>query len=132
MESDMQELKQKEGHSKRIGGHRDAGKEKHWRGLVQKFNVSGLSVSRFCAAEKLNESNFYSWRKVIRQRDNEQVSEVLDHKPEIRNRLFVPVRMQDVKSQVLEIELPGGALVKVTGQTNLALLAAVLRFLGRE
>jgi hypothetical protein len=128
----MQELKQKERHSKRIGGHRDAEKEKHWRGLVQKFDLSGLSVSRFCAVEGLNESNFYSWRKVIKQRDKEQVSAVLDDKPEVRNSLFVPLRVQNVESQVLEIELPGGALVKVTGQTNLALLSAVLRFLGRE
>jgi hypothetical protein len=129
----MQQLKQKEERSKSIdGSRRNAEKEKHWRGLVQKFDVSGLSVSRFCAAEGLNESNFYSWRKVIRQRNTEQVSEVLDAKPAIRNGLFVPVRMQDVESQILEIELPGGALVKVTGQTNLALLSVVLRFLGRE
>ena len=131
----MQELKQKKECSKGIGGsRRDAEKEKHWRDLVQKLDGSRLSVSQFCAAEKLNESNFYSWRKVIRQRNNEQGREVLDDSPEVRNGLFVPVRMpaQDVESQVLEIELPGGALVKVTSQSNLALLSAVLRFLGRE
>jgi hypothetical protein len=80
----------------------------------------------------LNESNFYSWRKVIRQRDNEQASKVYGGMPEVHNSLFVPLRVQNIESQVLEIELPGGALVKVTGQTNLALLSAVLRFLGRE
>ena len=128
----MQQIKQKEGHSKSIGGHRDAEKEKHWRGLVHKFKLSGLSVSRFCAAEGLNESNFYSWRKVIKQRDEEQASEILGGKPEVCDSLFVPLRVQNIESQVLEIELPGGALVKVTGQTNLALLSAVLRFLGRE
>jgi hypothetical protein len=131
----MQQLYQSQKSSKKVGrSGRDVEKEMYWRKLVLKFDDSGMSVSRFCAEERINESNFYSWRKVIRQRDAEQVSARVVKKPEGRNGLFVPVRIDapQIEEQLLDIELPGGARVKVTGKTNLALLSAILKFLGRE
>ena len=42
-----------------------------WQRRFRRFLDSGLSVGRFCAAERVSESSFYYWQKKLgpRQRD---------------------------------------------------------------
>jgi hypothetical protein len=47
---------------------RDAAKERYWRGIVQRFEASGLGVRRFCDREGLSERRFYWWRQTLRRR----------------------------------------------------------------
>lgn len=46
-------------------------KEEFWRFALTQRIESGLSVRDFCRQEGLSEPSFYSWRRVIAQRDAE-------------------------------------------------------------
>ena len=39
--------------------------EAEWRGLVERFSKSGLSISAFCRRMKLTRSSFVQWRKRV-------------------------------------------------------------------
>jgi hypothetical protein len=47
---------------------RDAAKGRYWRGVIQRFEASGLGVRRFCDREGLSEHRFYWWRRALRRR----------------------------------------------------------------
>src|SRR5271169_2450804 len=47
---------------------RDAGKQRHWLDLVQRWQRSKLTVREFCGRHQLGEANFYAWRRVLRER----------------------------------------------------------------
>lgn len=51
------------------GQQRDCKREEFWRGAMERFGSSGLSVREFCARERLGEPSFYFWRRAIRERD---------------------------------------------------------------
>src|SRR5438128_471231 len=51
--------------------HRDAGKERFWRRVVREWRASGLSARAFCVQHDLSEANFYSWRRILAERDAE-------------------------------------------------------------
>ena len=52
-------------------GGRDRGKERFWRGVLRRWRQSGQSVRTFCRVEGLAEPNFYSWRRMLAERDRE-------------------------------------------------------------
>ena len=43
----------------------DGRKMAEWRGRFERFRRSGLSVSRFCHAEKVSVPSYYQWRKKL-------------------------------------------------------------------
>jgi hypothetical protein len=47
---------------------RDSAKERYWRGVIQRFEASGLGVRRFCDREGLPEHRLYWWRRTLRRR----------------------------------------------------------------
>lgn len=47
---------------------RDSAKEQYWRGVIQRFETSGLGVRRFCDREGLSEHRLYWWRRALRRR----------------------------------------------------------------
>jgi len=51
---------------------RDAGKERYWRGVIRRFEASGLGARRFCEREGLSEHRLHWWRRTLRQRDQDQ------------------------------------------------------------
>ena len=51
---------------------RDLAKERRWRRLLQQWRRSGLTVRDFCAAKAVSEASFYSWKREIALRDQEQ------------------------------------------------------------
>ncbi len=51
--------------------NRSAEIESFWRLVLEEHAKSGLNAREFCHREALSEPSFYSWRRKIRQRDNE-------------------------------------------------------------
>jgi hypothetical protein len=47
----------------------DSGKEQLWRRMLRQWRSSGLTVRAFCRMHSLSEPSFYSWRRVLAQRD---------------------------------------------------------------
>lgn len=50
------------------GPKRDMEKERRWRRLIGEAARSGLSVREFCRRRRLNENQFYAWRRELRYR----------------------------------------------------------------
>jgi transposase-like protein len=42
--------------------------------LLQQWQQSGLSGRDFCAAERVNQSSFYAWRRELRRRDERRAA----------------------------------------------------------
>lgn len=51
---------------------RDLTKEKYWRRVFRQWQRSGLTGRDFCAQHGLPEANFYTWRRALARRDQEQ------------------------------------------------------------
>jgi hypothetical protein len=52
-------------------GHRDPYKEQHWREIIARQKLSGLSKAQFCLNEGIKPSAFSNWERTIRARDEE-------------------------------------------------------------
>ena len=51
---------------------RDAAKERYWRGIIRRWQASGLGAGRFCDREGVPEHRLRWWRQTLRQRDQGQ------------------------------------------------------------
>ena len=89
-----------------------SGKEELWRSRLQRFQSSGLSVTRFCQREQISAPSFYQWRKRLR------VSKDSSSSP-----TFVPVRL--TQAAAVEIHLPNGTRVCVPPGNTDALRVAI-------
>ena len=82
------------------GQQRDLKREAFWRGVLARFGASGLNVRGFCARERVTEPSFYTWRRVIRERDRE---------PQRGGPAFLPLVVRDDQSGPgIVIEVRGG------------------------
>ncbi len=43
-------------------GERDPERERFWRAVVQKHQLSGLTAKEFCRRERISEASYYAWR----------------------------------------------------------------------
>jgi Transposase len=91
------------------GKPRDPSKERFWRRTVAQWEESGSSVRDFCDRHGLAEPSFYAWRRLLRQRDAQDVG-------------FVPVQViadassctpADRGAGNLELVLGGGRLLRI-------------------
>ena len=90
---------------------RDPHKERFWRRLLQLFQRSGLSVRAFCAQQQISEPSFYSWRRLLQERDANAQGRAAQA-PAAETPLFVPVTLAP-PAPPLEILLPTGLVVRV-------------------
>ena len=98
--------------------HRKFKPEPFWRDLIDRWKVSGQSVAAFCAAHRVSQATFYSWRKRVATRTRCMSS---------RHPAFTPVRV--VSDPMAEVVLPNGLIVRVpaaTEPTTVARLVATL------
>jgi hypothetical protein len=102
------------------GKPRDPRKEQQWRHWMRQWQRSGLSVRAFCARHGLAQPNFYSWRRILQQRDAAASP-------------FLPVRVlpdpAPATTPWVELVLPGGRCLRVPpgfDSTSLRQLLAVL------
>ena len=65
--------------TKTVGGRRrfDREKDAKWREVMSAFSGSGLSVREFCRRHGINEPSFYSWRRMLAQRDGQETETTL-------------------------------------------------------
>jgi hypothetical protein len=101
------------------GQQRDLKRERFWRGVLARFGASGLSVRRFCARERLSEPSFYSWRRVIGQRDAQAAPPPA----------FVPVLVgheHGDSTAGMAIELRGGRVLRLPAALPVAQVAELV------
>ena len=82
-----------------------------WLELVERQKGSGLSVAEFCRRNGLTENSFYRWRRLL------------------GDEVEVPfVSLSVVASPTVDVELPGGAIVKAAAsrETLREVFAALL------
>lgn len=114
---------------------RDRGKEQFWRRTLRQWRRSGLSVRHFCAEHDLTEPSFYSWRRILTQRNEVRAKverdsthrevPVSDDTP-----VFVPLRVIDLPSQAaFEVVLERGLVVRVLRGFDAATLRQLLAVL---
>ena len=79
---------------------------RQWRQRLDRFEHSELTIAEFCELEGYSTGSFYLWRRKLRDRE-------LSHHP-----AFIPVQLDGSElsrgaGRGVEIDLPGGAIVKV-------------------
>lgn len=77
-----------------------------WRERLERFDHSGLTIAEFCELEGYSTASFYQWRRKLRSLEIQMAP------------AFVPVDFdpKDLEGRAqrgVEIDLPGGAIVKV-------------------
>ena len=103
---------------------RDLAKERWWRGTLKRQAASGRSVREFCGREKLAESAFYAWRRIVVERDGEAMSAQ-------RASAFMPLSVieQASRETPIEIELAGGRKLRLPPAIAAQRLAEVVHAL---
>lgn len=120
------------------GPRRDADKERFWQGCVSRWRSSGLSVREFCRREALSEPSFYSWRRELARREQNQAVPRRRSRPRLRAlqkpATFVPVQIIAPPStnSAVEIILPDGRRVRLRPGFDRLTLEAVLDILERR
>jgi hypothetical protein len=79
---------------------RDGTKERYWRGVIRRFEASGLGARRFCKQKRLSEHRLHWWRRTLRQRDRSSA-----RRPR-KTRAGGPVRDRKGDSPFLPVSLP--------------------------
>ena len=74
-----------------------------WRGLIDAWKRSGLSVNAFCRRRKLTRSNFDRWRRIL-------PAEPAEPNPS-SSPAFVPLRV--AAEPTAEVVLPSGVVVRL-------------------
>jgi hypothetical protein len=89
-------------------------KERSWRWLIERQARSGQSIRAFCASESVSEANFHWWRRELRRRKADGKVESPFNRQKRSVSEFVPVAVTaPPHGHGIEIELPGGAIVRV-------------------
>lgn len=112
---------------------RSAVKERYWREVIEGWRRSGGSVRQWCLQRQLSEPSFYSWRRVLAERDASAGSnEPVRHssRDNFSPATMVPVEIVPVSSSLestpLEITFPDGVRILVRASCQSDLLRAAL------
>ena len=92
-----------------------------WRERLSRFELSGLSIDAFCRQEQVARSQLGQWLLALRGKPLSE-ADAEAHSKEVP--AFVPVT---VKSQFIEILLPGGGLVRLSVSIDRDVLTDVIR-----
>ena len=84
---------------------------RQWRERFERFDQSELTVAKFCELEGYSTGSFYQWRRK------------LDAAEPCQTPSFIPVSLgsndlEDRSDRRVEIELPGGATVRIPTQAT--------------
>jgi hypothetical protein len=93
--------------------------EPFWRDLIDRWKASGQSVAAFCAAHRVSQATFYSWRKRLAARARPTT---------LPDPAFAPVQV--VPDPTAEVVLPTGLIVRVPVATDPAAVARLVAALG--
>jgi transposase len=93
--------------------------EPFWRDLIDRWKASGQSVAGFCAAHRVSQATFYSWRKRLANRSRGTTPPAP---------AFAPVRV--VPDPTAEVVLPNGLIIRVPAATDPTTVARLVTALG--
>ncbi|TWT92263.1 IS66 family insertion sequence element accessory protein TnpA [Neorhodopirellula pilleata] len=95
---------------------------RQWRERIERFDDAGTTIAEFCHAEGYSVASFYQWRRRLRQAACEPAGFIAVEVPDNQELSVVPAN--------IEIELPGGAIVRLNAHGGVSvfepLLAAVV------
>jgi hypothetical protein len=98
---------------------RDPKPEPFWRDLIDRWRASAQTVAAFCAAHRVSQATFYSWRKRLAARR----PDVTPPAP-----TFAPLRV--VPDPTADVMLPTGLVVRVPIGADPAGVARLVAALG--
>lgn len=109
---------------------KDREKENHWREVIARWRVSGLSMAAFCRQEGVPDKKFFWWKRQIAGRDGKGIPE--------NKAKFVPVRVQRDTAKpksdgngVIELVSPGGLVIRVSDGFDKDTLSSLLELVVR-
>ena len=111
-----------------------AEKELHWREMVNRQAVSGLSIREFCSKERVSQPSFYAWRRKFREQENHGTRSRKSGRRVTEpgnSGEFIPLELLDSVG-ALEVIHPLGYQVRVSGEVNFHALQQVLDVLDRR
>lgn len=88
----------------------DPAKAAQWRRRLERFELSNMSVARFCRREGVSVASFYHWRPKLAARTD---------RPAVPRRIappasaFKPLSITGAASPAVTLHLPGGARLEV-------------------
>jgi hypothetical protein len=94
--------------------------ESFWRGQIARWRASGQTVAAFCAAHRVSQATFYSWRKRLAAPSPDTTDPVPT---------FAPVRI--VPDPTAEVFLPTGLVIRVPVGADPTAVARLVTALGR-
>ncbi|HBG26994.1 MAG: hypothetical protein A2Y10_20235 [Planctomycetes bacterium GWF2_41_51] len=96
-----------------------------WRLVMESQAASGLSISKFCENESINQSSFYQWRKKLDQKSDSVVN-ANDSESSVEPE-FIPLGQIHTNSKELCVTFPGGIYVNASNSCNIKLLCETVR-----
>jgi transposase-like protein len=117
---------------------RDAAKENYWRRLLGRWRQSGLTGRDFCAEHGVSEPSFYSWRREIARRDQQQATARKRTAPAAAPTMVTPqcggaflqlALESSAPPPAIEVVLAQGRLLRVRPGFDAASLHQLLRLL---
>ena len=118
---------------------RSAATEQYWREVIDGWRRSGGSVRQWCSQRQFSEPSFYSWRRVLAERDAAAASKEPVRKRsrrKVSRGAMLPVEIVPPSSQQqlapLEITLADGIHLLVRAHCHSALLREALTALRPE
>lgn len=102
-----------------------------WREVLAEWQDSGLSIRGFCRRQGIAEARFYYWRKRLN---------IEGHPQDTTSRLatFLPVQIKKISTpcyssgSYVELFLPGGVIVRFSGEISDDRLLRVLKATGAQ
>jgi transposase-like protein len=99
-------------------------KRQFWQMVIETWQNSGMSISKFCKAEGLPESTFYNWRKKLTDGQS-QTNKQAVKKPSA----FIKVAIPRSDHALLELELSSGNTLRISSGADNKTLSSVLSVL---
>jgi hypothetical protein len=92
-----------------------------WQMVIETWQTSRLSVSKFCKAEGLSEGSFYNWRKKLSASDSKPVKKKVSGCP-----AFIEVSMPKNNPAALELVLSSGNTLRISSGADNKTLSSVI------
>jgi len=95
-----------------------------WQMVIETWQDSGMSVSKFCKAEGLSEGTFYSWRKRLSARHSQR-----NKQTDSSSSAFIEVAMPKSDHAALELLLCSGNTLRISSTADNKTLSNVISVL---
>lgn len=99
--------------------------EKKWRERLIRYQSCRLTVAQFCEREGVSRGSFYRWKRRFSAESFHHTAQPQRSQTSDGSPLFVPVSVQPAAE--VQIELPGGAIVRLPAEADQRLLRSCIQ-----